>query len=154
MMEDTEKLFMWSRQLHFRCRFQSIATELFNRVDINLQPKVFLLGISLCDRHKICFEPEDCGYRVDLFSDIVKLDPIPCNEKLVDSIKKILEREDLCGDTVKYVSSSTWVGGFLVFTVLELQKSTIGQYYSLNKKINHIRINRSFIESTIDVYLN
>ena len=143
-------------------RSRLIAQSLFDRIDKNLQPNVFLLRILIDqseDRRKIGLEPENCGYDVNLFSDNWKmaegLDPSIPDEEWVDLIKKILERGDLCGDTEKYVSSPTSVKGFLVFTVLELQKSTIDGYYSLNKRSHvHIRINRSFIESTIDVYFN
>tara|TARA_R110001606_G_scaffold19204_1_gene70884 strand:- start:770 stop:2521 length:1752 start_codon:yes stop_codon:yes gene_type:complete len=181
-MGDTIKLFMWGYQHHFQHSLQYEAENLFNRIDKNLNPKVFLLGFLVeerDDRHKICLEPEDCGYNIDSFSNLEKLakelekvdgegkiwhsHPIAQenhkkrigNKALIDSIKKILEREDLYGDTEKYISHPTYVEGFLVFTVVEIQKTAISKHYSLTKEKfdNRFKISRSFIESTIDSYL-
>ena len=181
-MGDTIKLFMWGYQQHFHHSLQYEAENLFNRIDKNLKPKVFLLGFLVEereDRHKICLEPEDCGYNIDSFSNLEKLaeelekvdskgkiwhsHPIAQenhkkrigNKALIDSIKKILEREDLYGDTEKYISHPTYVDGFLVFTVVEIQNAAISKHYSLTKEKfdNLFKISRSFIESTIDSYL-
>jgi len=180
-MGDTINLFMWEYQHHFQHSLQYEAENLFNRIDKNLKPKVFLLGFLIeerDDRHKICLEPEDCGYNIYSFSNLEKLaeelekvdgegrilhsHPIAQenhkkrigNKALIDAIKKILEREDLYGDTEKYISHPTYVDGFLVFTVLEIQKAAISKHYSLTKeKFDRFKISRSFIESTIDSYL-
>ena len=174
---------MWGYQLHFQILLQRKAENLFNRIDKNLQPNVFLLGILIDqreDRHKICLEPENCGYGVDLFSNIEKLteelEKVDKESKIMHShpiaqenhknrirsrawigaIKMILESEDIYGDTEKYISFPRCIEGFLVFTVLELNNSALNEHYSLTKEkcLGRFKISRSFIESTVDNYLN
>jgi len=181
-MGNTINLFMWGYQQHFQHSLEFEADRLFKKIDTQLIPKVFLIGILVDernDRHKICMEPEDCGYHVEAFSTVKKLaeelekvdeerkifhsHPIAqenhnkriSNNALIDALHKIIKREDLHGKTEKYISYPTYVDGFLVFVVLELSKDIMNKYYSLTKdKVdNRFKISRSFIESTIDTYL-
>lgn len=173
---------MWGYQHYFRHSLQSEAESLFNHIDKNLKPNVFLLGILIDerdDRHKVCLEPEDCGYNVHSFSNVKQLaqelenvdeegqirhsHPVAqenhnkaiSNKSLIDSIYKILKREDLYGDSEKFISYPTYVDGFLVFTILEVHKKAINKHYSLTKdRFDHrYKISRSLIESTIEVFL-
>lgn len=176
-------LFMWGYQQHFRISIEETAKSLFELVDKRLSPKLFLLGIQVDEqenRHPICLEPEDCGFDVKCFSDISNLakelekvdeetktfhsHPIAqkTHEKristraYIDAISKILKRDDLCGKYERYISSPTYIDGYLVFVILELQKDIIQQHYSLTKSKMDDRytIFRSLIESTINAFLN
>lgn len=175
-------LFMWGYQRHIQISLQVSAESLFNEIDKRLKPKVFLLGIltdDRTDRHPICIEPEDSGYSVNAFKDVKSLaqqlemvneernifhshpEAQKNHEKRIstnalrEAIDKILKKEDLYGDTEKFISYPTYIEGFLVFVVLELDKKSLNSHYSLTKnKINdRYKISRSFIESAIDTYL-
>lgn len=176
-------LFMWGYQQHFKISIEVTAKSLFELVDKRLSPNVFLLGVLVDEqenRHPICLEPEDCGFDAKCFSDISTLakelekvdeetrifhsHPIAqkSHEKristraYIDAISKILKRDDLYGKYERYISSPTYVEGYLVFVILELQKDIIEQHYSLSKSKMDDRytIFRSLIESTINVYLS
>lgn len=175
-------LFMWGYQQHFQISLQVTAEGLFNAIDQRLKPTVFLFGIltdKRDDRHPICIEPEDSGYSVKAFAEVNKLaeelekvdqeknifhshpiaqenhDKRISTNAQIEAIKKILKKEDLYGNTEKFISFPTYVDGFLVFVVLEIQKEALNSYYSLTKeKIDdRYKISRSFIESAIDTFL-
>jgi hypothetical protein len=183
MEENVIDLFMWGFQQHFRISIEVTVKDLFKRIDKRLSPKVFLLGILVDeqkDRHPICLEPEDCGFDVKKFSDISSLakelekvdeeskiihshptaqknhEKKISNRAYVDAISKILKREDLYGNHERYISYPTYIEGYLIFIILELQKEVIQQYYSLTKsKIdNRYTIYRSLIESAVNTFLN
>lgn len=174
--------YMWDYQKHFHISLQVTADILFENIDPLLRPTVFLLGVLVedrKDRHPICLEPADCGYSVNAFADIKKLakelqkvdeetrilhsHPIAqeghekriSNRAFIEAIQKILKREDLNGRTKKFVSFPTYVDGFFVFVVLEIQKDIINKYYSLTKEKwnDRYKISRSLIESAIEVFL-
>ncbi|WPV01702.1 hypothetical protein SNE26_07950 [Mucilaginibacter sp. cycad4] len=48
---------------------------MFDRIDKKLNPRILLdvLTDERDDRHPICLEPEDCGFRVEHFSGFKKL---------------------------------------------------------------------------------
>ncbi len=177
------KLFMWGYQLHFRVSIETMAKNLFDRLDRRLSPHVFLLGILVDerkDRHPICLEPEDCGFHVDKFSSIKNLaselekvdeeknvfhsHPVAQqnHEKrismraYVNAISRTLQSEDLFGKYERYVSYPTYVEGYLVFIVLELRKDVLEHYYSLTKTKMDDRytIYRSLIDSAVNTFLN
>jgi len=181
-MTNVIEYFMWGYQQHIRISLQVSAESLFNEIDKKLRPKIFLLGIltdKRDDRHPICIEPEDYGYSVNAFAEVnslaQELEKVneesrilhshPVAQKnhekristnaLREALYKILKKEDLYGDTEKFISYPTYIEGFLVFVVLELDKNTLNSYYSLTKeKFNdRYKISRSFIESAIDTYL-
>lgn len=181
-MSNIIEYFMWGYQQHIRISLQVSAESLFNEIDKKLRPKIFLLGIltdTRDDRHPICIEPEDYGYSVNSFAEVntlaQELEKVneesrifhshPVAQKnhekristnaLREAIDKILKKEDLYGDTEKFISYPTYIEGFLVFVILELDKITLNSYYSLTKeKFNdRYKISRSFIESAIDTYL-
>ncbi|MEQ5790651.1 DNA integrity scanning protein DisA nucleotide-binding domain protein [Muricauda sp. NFXS6] len=181
-MSNTIKLFMWGYQHHMQSSLQIEAEQFFTRIDKNLNPKIFLLGVLIEDRedrHDICLEPEDCGYNIHTFTglrqlaeELEKVDPEGqifhthpvaqeghnkriSNKSFINAIKKVLERVDFDDQTDKHVSYPTYIEGFLVFTILEVQKEALSKYYSLTKEKfdNRFRIHRSLIESAIDVFL-
>jgi len=68
--------FMWGYQRHFHISIQSFAERLFERLDPDLNPHVFLVGILVKERagrHQVCLEPEDCGYIQGDFKAIMDL---------------------------------------------------------------------------------
>jgi len=183
MYQNTLKLFMWGYQQHVRASFQLSAESLFKKVDCKLNPVVFFLGILFekkTDRYPICLEPEDCGYNVKSFSDLkdlatnlAKVDvdsrilnshPIAqenherriTTRSYIESIQKILKRDMINCEDEFFVAYPTNIDGFSVFTILSLNKETLNKYYSLTKdKMNErFTIYRSFIESTINIFLN
>lgn len=173
--------FMWGYQQHVRISLQGIAQSIFNQIDIKLKPTVFLLGILTErreNRHPICLEPEDCGFRVDNFQGVSSLatklsevnedrkmfhtHPIAqenhekriANRAYIEAIDKILKKEDIYGTEERFISSPAYIDGYLVFAVLELRKEELNKYYSLTKnKFDRFHIARSFIESAIDTFL-
>lgn len=181
-MENVIDLFMWGFQKHFQISLQVSAQMLFDTIDKRLNPTVFLLGVlkeTRNDSHPICIEPEDCGYPVNVFAEVNKLaeelekidkeknilHTLPIaqenhNKRIstnaqIDAIKKILEKVDLYSKTEKFISFPTYVEGYLVFVVLQIQKEALHNYYSLRKQMifENTKISRSFIESAIDTFL-
>lgn len=173
---------MWGYQQHFQFSANYFAKNLFNQIDDTLNPSVFIIGILVenrVDRHEICLEPEDCGYSVDSFADLKnianKLEEVDeeskvfhsheiaqenhkrqiSNKAFVEAIKKILNREDVYGSSEKFVSKPTYVDGFQVFIILEINKLNLNKHYALTKNRFNDRyeISRSLIESTINIYL-
>lgn len=173
---------MWGFQRHFRISIKVTAESLFNQLDSKLRPEIFLIGVLVDernDRHPICLEPEGCGYNVKAFAELKTLakelekvdeekrifhshpiaqanhDKRISNKAYIEAIRKILKREDLYGDTEKYVSYPTYIDGFLVFVILETQRDALNSHYSLTKDKfdDRYTIHRSLIESVIDTYL-
>jgi RNAse (barnase) inhibitor barstar len=182
MNNNVINLFMWGFQQSFRISIKGTAESLFNQLDSKLRPEVFLIGVLVDerkDRHPICLEPEDCGYDVKAFAELKTLakelekadeekrifhshpiaqanhDKRISNKAYIEAIRKILKREDLYGDTEKYVSYPTYIDGFLVFVILEAQRDALNSHYSLTKDKfdDRYTIHRSLIESVIDTYL-
>lgn len=182
MEKDIIELFMWGYQQHFQISIQVTAEGLFNEIDKRLNPRTFLLGVLIDDRddrHPICLEPEECGYSVESFKEVSSLanelekvdeeknifhthpsaqenhDKRISNKAYIEAISKILKKEDLYGETKKFISYPYYVEGYLVFIVLEINKKSQNSYYTLTKERfqERYKISRSFIESTIDVYL-
>lgn len=176
------KYFMWGFQQHFRTSINLTAETLFKQIDNQLRPEAFLMGVLVdkrSDRHPICIEPEDCGYDVKAFSELEslakELEKVDEERKIfvshpaaqanlarrinhkayIEAIRKILKKEDLYGETEKYVSFPTYIDGFLVFVILEVQKRILNSHYSLTKDKydDRFTIYRSFIESLIYIYL-
>ncbi|MDF0706287.1 diadenylate cyclase [Flagellimonas okinawensis] len=177
------ELFMWGYQRHAQISVQVSAEGLFNHLDKELNPKVFFVGVLVEEkenRHPICLEPDDTAFHVSCFSDVkaltselVKVDGESRimhshpnaqenhNNRILKraykkAVLKILQRESVYGDEAFFVAYPTLVEGYLVFTVLTLDKKVLSKYYSLtNDKWNdHFDISRSFIESCINTFLN
>jgi hypothetical protein len=71
--DNTIELFMWGYQRHFQISVQSNAERLFQKLDPNLEAQTFLLGLlrePAGEKHPVCLEPEDCGYRPSDFSSV------------------------------------------------------------------------------------
>ena len=64
---------MWGYQTHFQVSAKVAAEGLFSRLNKSLIPNVFLIGVldeDREDRHPICLEPEDCGFKVNEFDEV------------------------------------------------------------------------------------
>jgi DNA integrity scanning protein DisA with diadenylate cyclase activity len=161
---------------------QGTAESLFKKIDYKLNPKVFFLGLLVEEKegsHAICLEPEECGFTPHNFSDIKNLaselekvdeekrifhsHPIAqknherriTTKSYIEAINKILKRENIYGENEYFISYPTYIEGYLVFTILSLDKIILDSFYSLtrDKMDERYRIYRSFIDSTIEIYL-
>jgi len=174
--------FMWGYQQHFRVSVEVAAKDLFSLLDKKFTPKVFLVGVLVDernDRHSICLEPENCGFKIESFANLESLakelekadketrifHSHPIAQKnheraismkaYVDAISKILSREDYFEQYKRFISFPTYVDGYLVFVVLELNSDVFNQYYFLTKTTadNRFTVYRSLIESAIYTFL-
>lgn len=181
-MSYTIDQFIWGYQRHFQISLQLFAKRLFDKLDPRLNPHVFLVGILIKgveNRHKICLEPEDCGYNQEDFKTILELaqqleavdaeshiwhsHPIAQehhnlrlkNNSLRQAILKIIQRDSIFSDKISYVSFPTEKEGYLVFSVLQINKSAYESHYRLNKDKYDERysISVSLISSTIAKFL-
>ena len=175
------KLLMWGYQVHFRLNAEVFANAVFNELDKNLKPKVFLVGIlseEMENRHPICIEPEDGPYNPGMFNDFQKIvDSMetldersrmfysdPNAEKRVrlgikfdalkNAIKHVFRQFDEYYNVKSFCSSPILVNGYLVSTVLQLDLDAFNSHHSLSiKKKNRIPLRRSLLEATIEEYL-
>ncbi len=177
------RLFMWAYQHLIQISFKISAESLFNKIDPNLKPDVFLLGVLVEnneDKHPICIQPEDeVHFSTDDFSGLNELasqlkkfdseNNIFHSHEIaqknhinrlhiksyVDALSKILENQSAYTEDKFFVAYPTKVEEYLVFTVLKIDKTIYDSYYSLTKTKWNDRytIFRSFIESSISVFL-
>ena len=178
------KYFMWGYQHYFQRKAQSYAESIFNKLDKNLQPKVFLVGVLVEDKedsYPICVEPEQCGYEPDIFSNVIEdADELEANDKdrdifhshpkvakqelnkiklraLKNAILKIVQNFDNDYKGSSFCSFPVLIEGYRVSVILQLNKSIFDSYYSLSKEkaINGIfTIWKSLLDSTINKYFD
>lgn len=175
-------LFMWGYQQHMQISFQVSAESLFKKIDFGFNPRIFFLGLLIenrKDRHPICLEPEDCGFLINNFSELKELahqlEKVDEESKIIHSLKiaqeshdkrittksyieaiyRILRRENVYGENEFFIAYPTFVEGYLVFTVLSLNKEKLNSYYSLikDKWNERFTVYRSLIESIIHTFL-
>ncbi len=177
----TIDLFMWGYQPHFQISAKADAKEIFAKLDQNLAPNVFLLGILVQDRkdrHPICLEPEDCGYDVQRFSDVMErashLEAVDEEQNIIHShplvqenyarrrkskalknaAQQLLSLDDEYRDVVSFCSYPVLVEGFKVIVVLQLNRKAYFSHYSLGLiKRDRFKISTSLIEATVDEFL-
>jgi len=176
------ELFMWGYQPHFRILAQTAAEGIFNKLDRNLNPKVFLIGLlveNLHDRHPVCLEPEDCGYKPALFSDVKQQaehfeavdeernifhsHPIAQenhlrrlkDNALLKALEEVLSREDEHKGVVSFCSRPMLLEGYKVSVVLQIDRTTFSSYYSLSTTLAEERftLKTSLIDATVEEYL-
>lgn len=146
---------IWAYQKNFQDSAQADALSVFKKLDEDLNPKVFLIGISIEkreDSQSIILEPENCRYAPDLFLDIkeqvqalksldepFKIEYYENRHKLEElriGVQNVINQKN--ESQVRYFSS--WpmsVKGYLVFTVLQLSQEALNRHYSLTKnKVN------------------
>ena len=171
---------MWEHQTHFRMSGQTAAEGIFNLLDPNLQPYVFLVGIRVDDRtgpHPLCFDPDDCGYERALFSDVKAqarlmegtdedqdpLDPLAGapNDHLprlkLGVLRKALQEavrgQDSNLGVVSFCSWPVIVRDYVVFVVLQLKRCTFDTHYALVEDQVNGRY-KSLIDATTHEYLD
>jgi hypothetical protein len=175
------KYFMWGCQHLYHNEIESSAIHLFRSIDSNLVPNVFLVGIlseEMDNRHRICLEPEFCGYKVESFGDVKALSNeltavdqenrihhtsarfqeqheknISVNA-LRSAIEKNLENQQPYSDNRRFISHPSYINGYLVFIVLELPHKPFEQHPSIHKAVWHDRYRKStcFINSAVEMY--
>jgi hypothetical protein len=67
------ELFMSGYQRHFQVSIQHAAERVFRKLEPDLEPNTFLLGLietSADGGHPVCVEPEDCGWRPSDFESV------------------------------------------------------------------------------------
>lgn len=158
MTTETERKRIWDSQGLFVISAQHLAEEVFENLDSRLSPQIMLIGIPnqiKDEREGIILEPEDCGHSSCEFRNIVQLarqlkaiDPHSSihhthpvvhedyhasleRKALRDAISKTLERNALFSELTWFVSGPVEINDFLVFIVLELNKSVFESHYSL-----------------------
>lgn len=176
------KYFMWPWQVYFRISSQTGAESLFNQLDTDLQPNIFLIGFLLEkqeNRLPICIEPENLGYSLDEFEDIQKVaDELfetsedrnmyysgegmqeEMNNRFKKksyrlAIEKTLNESKNNLNTICFVSSAVFVEGYQVFVILELNRSVYESHFHLSKvdPEENMKIYYSLLETAKDAYL-
>jgi hypothetical protein len=154
----TIELFMWGYQSHFQISAKVAAEGIFAKLDKNLAPKVFLVGVlteDRNDRHPVCLEPEDCGYDVHKFSGVLEranhleaideekhvLHSHPIAQEnherrmkaraLKDAIQQLLNLDDEYHGVISFCSYPVLVEGYKVIVVLQLNRKAYFSHYSL-----------------------
>jgi DNA integrity scanning protein DisA with diadenylate cyclase activity len=179
----TIDLFMWGYQVHFRISAQVAAKGIFKRLDENLKPSVFLVGIlfeELENRHPICVEPQDCGYDPEWFLEVKEqakhleaLDeerllfhshPIAQENhdhriklrSLKNAIQVVLNRIDRFQGLISFCSWPVLVEGYMVCVVLQFERRVFDSHYSLtkNRVDNRYTVPTSLLDAAITEYLN
>ena len=173
--------FMWGYQQHFQISLQFSAENLLEKLDKSLKPQVFLLGLldkKIENRHTVCLEPEDCGYYQENFKDIKNiasnLKKVDIDSKIIhsndfaqenadirleykslkQSVLKILQMEDSFKEIVSFVSTPKKKEGYLIFIIIQVNKSAYDFHYKLQKKkFDRFPISQSFLDSVIKEYL-
>ncbi|MGJ1367611.1 hypothetical protein [Sphingobacterium spiritivorum] len=174
--------FMWPYQVYFRFSCQFNAESLFNQVDPNLQPNVFVIGFlksERVDRRPVCIDPEQIDYQLTEFDDIhnkakehyekhkarnifysgqgqqEKMDLRLGSETFKSALEEILNTSPNNKGNLCFVSKAAQIDDFDVFVVLRLKRSVYESHQHL--KISHgdrdLSINRSFLETLVQEYL-
>lgn len=178
----TLKLFMWGYQTYFRVSAECAAKSIFDKLDEDLSPKVFLIGVLYGEKgnNPICLEPEDCGYELELFSDVKKRaeclagideegnviydsnfaqnehDEWIKSKSLAKAIEEVIRSRDERNGIISFCSMPVVVSEYKVLVVLQIKKDIYDSYYSLrkNKVENRYTIMVSLLEATIREFLN
>ncbi len=171
---------MWPYQGYFRSSARAAAKGIFSILDKSLFRNVFLIGVLVEDRedrHPVCLEPEDCGYKVTQFTDVRKqahhlesvdeerrliLSPETDQEKhiqgirrraLRNAVQRAVSRDDKQRGVVSHCSWPILVDGYQVMVVLQFNRGAWDSHYSLVKKERDVR-NIRFYTSLLDAGIN
>lgn len=168
---------IWEHQQHCQISLLLAAEELFNSLDERLSPKVFLVGVLVKpDMHRafVHLECPECEYSVNDFRTLKGFciqhslqfnqsdnqegvdQPDLLNASYTAEIQRILRAHPNGKNSEHFLASPVLINGYLVYVVMELNKSILGTYYYLTKdrSMSGQKISRSFIESVIKVYLD
>jgi DNA integrity scanning protein DisA with diadenylate cyclase activity len=177
----TIELFMWGYQTIFQISAKNAAEGIFSKLDKKLAPNVFLIGVLVEDkknRHPICLEPEDCGYEVFKFADVITrashLEAIDEEHRIIHShpiaqenhgnrikakalknaIQQLLNLEDEYRGVISFCSYPVLVEGYKVVVALQLNREAYYSHYSLaTNKRDRFEISTSLLDATIKEYL-
>jgi DisA bacterial checkpoint controller nucleotide-binding len=180
------KYFMWSYQAYFQVSAQVAAENIFQRLDPRFEPHLFLVGFQSRerpDRHPICVVPDDCVYQPEALRSVValadqleRLNPESTNsltspraaEKrrewfryraLQSALQKVLDALSSHTDDVAFCSWPVLVEDYLVFALLQLNRSLYYSYFSLRNPYvppgssTPTRIQRSLLEAAASEFL-
>lgn len=181
-MKNTINQFMWGYQRHFQIVAERCAKLFLQHLDPQLFSNLFLVGFlqeDLDNRHKICLEPDDCGYQQSVFvnttalaDQLMKVDPKkslihghPIAQKnhdlrlkwksMREAVKKTLDGEHFPEGLESYVSFPVSRNGYCVFVVLQLDKAIVKKYPLLTITSGaHFTYPRSFLESAITAFFD
>lgn len=178
--DNTIDLFMWGYQRHFQTSAQRAAKNLFHKIDPDLEAKTFLLGLVRTpgeDKHPVCLEPEDCGWRPDAFASVRKYSEhflaVDGQENVVAgteshmksiqirrrrradalAVSKVLNR--LPGKSSYFFSGFTVLGEYDVGVVLALSHREQISHYRLPNVYadDELEVPASLIEAAADIFL-
>lgn len=178
----TLKYFMWPWQVFFRISCQTTAESLFNSLDRNLQPNVFLVGFNTNQNNnteKICIEPENLEHLLNEFqninsiaNDIRSLDEDRnmmysgrgMQEEMDlrfqirtfrEALERLLNESEFNKNSLHFASTPVIINDCQVFVVLQLNKMWYDSHQHLQKTIvdERMRIYRSFLETSVHEYL-
>lgn len=180
-MSYTIEYFMWGYQTHFLIGLRTAAESLFEKLDPELNPQVFMVGLLTengPDRHPICVEPEDCVYRPERFSSVkaraTELDKLDSEHQVFNShpiaqkhhllrikkralsgaVKECIQADDVERGVVSFCSGPVLVGGHDVIVVLQLSRAAFQSHYALTKSVkDRLWFQRSLIDATISEFM-
>lgn len=172
---------MWRWQVHFMISCKTAAESLFKKIDHRLLPTSFLLGFRIGtdpQKRPICYEPEKMEFLSQDFLDIDNvLDQVNKSDNLRNmiysglsreeteerafrrnfrqAIKVVLDKSPSFQDKVHFVSPVTIRDGYAIYVILQLKQSIYSTYQFLSYKDpeQFLKKNMSFLDSTIEVYL-
>lgn len=179
---ETIELFMWGYQRHFQISAQIAAEKIFSRLANNLKPHVFLIGVlegKRNDRHAICLEPDDCGYKTSEFAEVKKqaqhleaTDPEkdvfhthPISQQrhnqylklkaLKTAVHEIVNRRYESDKIISFCSCPVLVEQYWVVVAIQFNCDVYLAQYALTKNERHrLTIYTSLLDATVAVYLN
>ncbi|MBJ6108621.1 DNA integrity scanning protein DisA nucleotide-binding domain protein [Hymenobacter sp. BT523] len=146
---------LWPHQTRYHTAAQSLARDLFDALDDDLQPQVVVMALPVeTDLPARCLEPGDCGLPADAFANVVArgriiqlTTPSPYAERsdvtpamirrkhegmgIRDAVQEILDALD---ENALHQHFSGWpveIKGYFVVTILRLQRKPLRAYPSL-----------------------
>jgi hypothetical protein len=171
---------MWGYQELYHASVQSEADEIFARLDENLQPSVFLIGVRTAegDSPLIYLEPEGCGYDPARFAevkvqaerlvDVTRAKPSihghPLSEEqhlqrrrmkaLSRAVHQALSYDDEGRGVASFCARPMLVEGYHVIVALQFARKAYLSHYSLLQP-NHdtLHFAKSLIDATVTEYL-
>lgn len=171
---------IWEKQDIFRSLAQTFAKKIFDKLDKNLNPSVFLIGILDEEKDKWeikSFNPLNDNYPNKIFKNIKEITKKIENldERnygygfsrdwyigidvdyiyIKEAILNIISKNDAEYGVRTFCSLPTLINNYLVFVILQVDLTAYNSHYMLRKKIkDNILMSRSLIESTINEYLS
>jgi hypothetical protein len=178
----TLKYFMWSWQVYFRISAQTSAESLFNQLDKELKPNVFLIGFleeEIDNRLPVCIEPEVLDYSINEFKNIQTIaddiyrtsedrklfytgegmqEEMNLRSKRKSyrlALEKILNESKNNSNKICFASSAVLVEGYAVFVIVELDINIYKSHFHLSyvNVEERIKIYHSLLETAKDTFL-